>query len=91
MHVISFREFIGDGSTGIVGALNTVIIPLIGAFLFAAFVWGVFKYFFLGNKGDEKALAEGRDFIFWGILGMAVFFSIWGVVNMLLSTLGIAP
>lgn len=86
----SFKNFIGSGSTGVIGLLNTVVVPVIFAFAFAAFVWGVVNYFFL-HGGDETKRAEGRQFAMWGILGMVVLFSVWGFVNILLSTLGIAP
>ncbi|MFA6278478.1 MAG: hypothetical protein WCS97_00075 [Candidatus Paceibacterota bacterium] len=88
---MTFAQFVGSGTTGIIGIINTIVVPLIGAFIFAVFIWGVVKYFFFSNNGDEAKLKEGRDFIFWGILGMVVFFSVWGFVNLLLSTLGIAP
>ncbi len=87
---MTFAQFIGSGSTGIIGAINTVVVPLIFALAFAFFVWGVMSYFFL-HVDDETKRAEGRQFVFWGILGMVVLFSVWGLVNMLLSTLGIAP
>jgi len=51
---------------------------------------GVVNYFFF-SKDNETKRTEGRQFIFWGILGMVVLFSVWGFVNLLLSTLGIAP
>ena len=86
----SFKDYVGNGSTGIIGLLNTVVVPVIFALAFAAFVWGVVSYFFL-NAGDEKKREEGRTFVLWGILGMVVLFSVWGFVNLLLSTLGIAP
>jgi heme/copper-type cytochrome/quinol oxidase subunit 4 len=87
---MTFAQFIGSGSTGIIGVLNTVVIPVIFAFAFAAFVWGVVNYFFL--HGDEEGKREeGRKFMFWGIIGMVVLFSVWGFVNIMLSTLGIAP
>jgi Type IV secretion system pilin len=84
----SFKDFIGSGSTGVIGLLNTVVVPTIFAIAFAAFMWGVVKYFFL-SSGDEKKRAEGRAFIFWGIIGLVVLFSVWGFVNILLSTLGL--
>lgn len=86
---MTFKDFIGSGSTGIIGVLNTIVVPIIFAFAFAAFVWGVIKYYIF-SQGDETKLAEGRQFVLWGLLGMAFLFSIWGVVNILLSTLGIA-
>ncbi len=87
---MTFKDFIGSGSTGVVGVLSTIIVPTIFAFAFAAFVWGVVNYFFL-NSDNETAREEGRSFVLWGILGMVVLFSVWGFVNIMLSTLGIAP
>lgn len=86
----TFAEFVGNGSTGITGAINTVIVPSILAIAFGAFVWGVVNYLFL-HGGDEGKRAEGRQFMFWGIIGIVVLFAVWGFVNILLSTLGIAP
>lgn len=87
---MTFAQFVGGGSEGLIGALNTVVIPVITALAFAVFVWGVANYFLL-HGGDEGKRAEGRQFILWGVLGMAVLFSVWGFVRILLSTLGIAP
>ena len=87
---MTFKALIGSGTTGVIGILNTIVVPLIFSLAFAAFIWGVVNYFFI--RGDEdKSREEGRQFILWGIIGMAVLFSVWGFVNLLLSTLGIAP
>jgi hypothetical protein len=75
----------------IINIINTIVVPLIAALAFFVFVYGVVKYFFLNNEGDEKKMKEGKEFIFWGILGLVVLFSVWGFVNLLLSTLGISP
>lgn len=87
---MTFAQFIGSGSTGVIGLLNTVVVPVIFALSFAAFVWGMLNYFFL-HGGEEGKREEGRQFILWGIIGIAVLFSVWGFVNILLSTLGVAP
>jgi len=87
---ITFKDWVGSGSTGIIGAINIVVVPLIFAFAFAAFIWGIVNYFFL-HGDDEKGRGEGRQFILWGVIGMVVLLSVWGFVNLLLSTLGIAP
>lgn len=87
---MTFAEFIGSGTTGVIGLLNVVVVPVIFALSFLVFVWGVVNYFFF-NGGDEAKRAEGRAFVLWGLLGMVVLFSVWGFVNLLLSTLGIAP
>lgn len=85
----SFKDFIGSGTTGVIGILNTVVVPIIFALAFLSVIWGIVNYFFLQVDNDEKR-AEGRQFILWGILGMVVMFSVWGLVNILLSTLGVA-
>ena len=87
---MTFKDFVGSGSTGIIGVINDVIVPFISLLALLVFVWGIVNYFFI-NGGDEKKRAEGRAFALWGILGMVVIFSIWGFVNILLSTLGILP
>jgi len=84
----TFKDYVGNGTTGVIGAINTVVVPIIGMLIFLVFVWGVVNYFFL-YAGDEKKRKEGRQFIFWGVLGMVVYFSVWGFVNLALSTLGI--
>ncbi|MDP2655191.1 MAG: hypothetical protein Q8P17_01365 [bacterium] len=86
---MTFKQFIGNGDTGIIGIINTVIVPVIFALAFLVFIWGVFQ--FVVNAGDETKRTEGRKFILWGLLGIVVLFSVWGFVNLLLSTLGIMP
>ncbi|MFZ1074892.1 MAG: hypothetical protein WAN50_00770 [Minisyncoccia bacterium] len=83
---MTFAQFV----TSVVSVLSTVVVPVIFALAFAAFIWGLQDYFFL-HGNDEKARASGRQFALWGILGLVVLLSVWGLVNMLLSTLGIAP
>lgn len=86
---MTFAQFIGDSSSGLIGVLGTVVVPVIFALAFAAFVWGVANYFLL-HGGEEAKREEGRQFVFWGIIGMVVLFAVWGFVKILLSTLGIA-
>jgi hypothetical protein len=92
---MTFAQYVGVDASGhltgggFIGLINNVAIPVIFALAFGAFVWGVVNYFFL-NGGNETKREEGRAFIFWGVIGMAVLFSVWGFVNILLSTLGLA-
>lgn len=83
---MTFKAF----AESIVGIFNTIVVPVILALAFLVFVWGVVNYFFI-HGADETSRGEGRQFILWGIIGMVVMFSVWGLVNVLLSTLNIAP
>lgn len=87
---MTFAQFVGNGSSGLIGAMNTIVVPVIFVLAFFVFVWGVIKYFLLSG-GDESKLNEGKQFILWGIIGLVVLFSVWGLVNLLLSTLGLTP
>ena len=87
---MTFAQFVGGGTTGIIGALNTVVVPVIFTLAAAVFLWGVANYF-LFHGTEEAKREEGKQFILWGIIGLVVLFSVWGFVNLLLSTLGITP
>jgi len=87
---MTFAQFVGSGNTGIIGIMNLVVVPVIFALAFLVFVYGMVKYFIL-HGGEDTKRAEGRQFILWGLIGLVVLFSVWGFVNLLLSTLGIAP
>jgi hypothetical protein len=52
-------------------------------------IWGIFK--FIIYAGDENGRKEGRTIIFWGVIGIFIMLSIWGIVNLLGNTVGLAP
>lgn len=59
----------------IIEILNMTV-PLIFAIAMVSFVWGVLKYVV---ANDVKSKAEGRPFVIYGIIGLAVMLSIWGL------------
>jgi hypothetical protein len=65
-------------------------VPIIIGLAFAYFIWGVADYFII-HGDDETSRANGRQFVLWGVIGFVVLFSVWGIVWLLLSTLGIFP
>lgn len=87
---MTFAQLVGSGTTGIIGLFNTVVVPVIIAMAFAAFVWGVVNNYFI-HGSEATSRKKGSVFILWGVIGLVVIFSVWGVVNILLSTLGITP
>lgn len=75
-------------AASVIGVINTVFVPVLFALAFLMFIWGVYKYFILGAT-EESAKGEGRQFVLWGVVGFAVILSIWGIVNVFISTLGL--
>ncbi len=59
-------------------------IYFIFALAFVSFLYGVFKYMQKGNSADGQK--EGAHFIWYGIVSLAVMFSVWGLVNFVLNT-----
>jgi hypothetical protein len=81
---MTFAQF----ANTIVGLIDWVLVPLIFALAFFAFLWGILNYFIIGAT-DETKREEGKQFLIYGLLGLVVLFSVWGLVNVVLFTFGI--
>lgn len=63
------------------------IIPILIALAVLYFIWGVIQYVV---NGDEEAKTAGRDKMIYGIIGLLVIVSIWGLVSILQNTFGVS-
>lgn len=70
----------------IAGILNPAL-TLLFAIAFIAFIYGVVTYV-IGAQGDQTKLKQGKTAIVWGILGMAIMFSAWGLVRIVCDFFG---
>jgi NADH:ubiquinone oxidoreductase subunit 2 (subunit N) len=68
------------------GILNTIVLILI-ALAVVYFIWNVFKYI---QAGDSAKKEEAAKSMLFGIIGLAVIVSVWGLVALLQSTFGIS-
>ena len=71
----------------IIQIVNTTIIPLFIGIGVLVFIYGVIQYII--KAGDEEARKSARPVIIWGIIGIFVMVSVWGLVNILVSTFGL--
>lgn len=60
------------------------VIKLIGALALLFFLWGVMK--FIRDADNATKREEGRQFIIWGIIGLFVMVSVFGLVRILENT-----
>ena len=71
--------------------LNKVIINPLIVLLFAIgtlmFFWGVFQ--FVSNAEGEKGREEGKRNMIWGLVGMFIMVSVYGIIRVILDTFGI--
>ncbi len=74
-----------------VGAFVTYLInlafPILIAIAVFIVVWGIFK--FVLNAGDEEARKTGRSLILWGVVGIFLMLSVWGLVNIVRNTVAL--
>ncbi len=62
------------------GLLNIAIGLLVALAVFYV-IWGVFE--FVQSAGDEEKRKEGRGRMIYGVIGIAVMLSVYGLVNIL--------
>ena len=67
------------------GVLTTLVPVLIGVAL-VVFIWGVIRYVTAGESDEKKVAARG--IMIYGIIGLFVIVSIWGLVEILQNITG---
>jgi predicted PurR-regulated permease PerM len=77
--------YIQGYSDDIIYIINEILLPTLIAVAFIVFLWGVYKYFIQNEAEREK----GKTFVLYGIIGFVILFSVWGLVNMVGSTLNL--
>lgn len=77
--VTNFKDLVST----IINCFLTPIVYLIVSLSVLLFVWGVFR--FIRSDGEEEK-TRGKEFMLWGIIGLFVMISIWGIVAILQST-----
>ncbi len=60
------------------------IMQVVFAAGFLLFLWGLVQ--FLWNLDEGGAQDEGKSHMFWGVIGMFIMVSIWGIISILSNT-----
>lgn len=87
--VLAFAQGTGNGGslTGLetlvtsAGKIVGKIIPILFGLAILLFFWGVIR--FVLAAGDPAKAKEGKSFMIWGIVGIAVMASVYGLVAFL--------
>ncbi|MBI2049104.1 MAG: hypothetical protein HYT29_01560 [Parcubacteria group bacterium] len=66
--------------------LNPIIV-LLFALALVMFLWGVFQYVVM--QDSDKAHVQGRNHMFWGLIGMFIMFSVFAIIRIVTGTFGI--
>ena len=73
MAISNFRDFIC-----VLLNILSMLVPLLAALALLAFLWGLAKFVY--SAGSESAREEAKNVMFWGVIGLFVMVSIWGIV-----------
>ena len=65
--------------------LGNTFIQILIAFAVIWIIFNVVRYLVMGGSDDEKRKTAGKA-ILWGIVGLFVILSIWGLVRILTNT-----
>lgn len=53
------------------------------------FIYGIVK--FLSLEAGDKNKKDAQNAIIWGLVGMVIMFSVYGIINFVLATFGVTP
>ena len=56
------------------------IVPILISLTIIVFIFGILKFM---KSSDSKERGEGKMYMLWGIIGIFVMVSVWGLVNIL--------
>lgn len=67
--------------------LNPLIV-LLFAIATVLFLWGVAE--FIRNAPDSEGRKQGINHMIWGVVGIAIMLSVWGIMGIIADTLGVS-
>jgi hypothetical protein len=65
------------------------IIGLMFAIALLVFFYGIFE--FIRSETADKSREEGKKKILYGLIGMFIMFSAYGIIHLILNTFGVRP
>jgi FtsH-binding integral membrane protein len=77
----TITDFINYGSCLLIKS----VVPLLFSLATVGFIYGVIIYFI--NPENEEKRSQGKSYILWGLIGLFVMVSIWGLVSVFSNTL----
>lgn len=67
-----------------INRLINTFIPFLVGLAVLIIIWGVFNY--IAGAGDEEKRAQAKQYVVWGVVGVFIMLSIWGLVSILANT-----
>jgi len=74
------------------GIARNIFDPLIGilfALALVFFLWGIVMFIFQAD--DDNARTQGKSHMVWGLVGMFIMVSVYGILRLITSAFGLPP
>src|SRR3989338_7548863 len=72
----------------VAGGIIQVIVPFVIGLAVLVIIWGIFGY--ITGAGDEEKRGEAKQYIIWGVIGVFIMLSVWGLVNVVVNSFGLS-
>lgn len=77
---------VGTNGENVVLNVFEIIFGILAAIAFISVVYGGFKYVI--SRGEPDRIGKAKDIIMYSLIGLVVAFMAFGIVNLLLRSLG---
>lgn len=74
------RTFLELVTNVVMAGVLKPIVPLLVSLTIIVFIIGIIKFI---RAADEKNREEGKQFMLWGVIGIFVMVSVWGLVGII--------
>ena len=72
---------------GAVASLVGALVPILVTLAFVVFLFGLVKY--LWGKGGKADIDGAKKLMMWGLITLFVMVSVWGIIRLMQSALGV--
>ncbi len=69
-------------------SLVKILVTVVFVLAVVAFGWGIVQFIFAG--GDPASLGKAKSFLLWGVIGMAVMASVFGLIDFMQRYFGVS-
>ena len=84
---VALAQIVVTDAASLIAVLEMIInavVPFLVGLAVLLIIYGIVGY--ISKADDEEKRTEAKNFIIWGIIGVFVMVSVWGLVNILVST-----
>lgn len=86
--VLAQQDKLSPIARNLLTALN-VVVTIVFVLAVVVFGWGIVQLIIAA--GDPAKIKQAKQFVWWGIIGIAILASIFGIIQFLQTYVGVAP